>query len=265
VLLELGARTGMIPRETVHHYTDMNPRGPRQRMYVGDPRETAMMNSARLALDHLGDALALCDQLSTSDPRDRGFAVLMSRLTTELTAFDESMNVVNEGVPPKFFYDVMRPFFDEIEVGGVRYMGPTAGHVPLFLVDLVLWTSGEGSEDYHRYRTSGSQYTLPQWSALQYDWAERPALTRRVAEAMSEPDAPATVQASAAALAAALRVLVVFRGKHVTYARKAYAEEDQEHGGSGGGSIGLLQEILDLTRQNANLVREATGIRVISA
>jgi hypothetical protein len=66
---------------------------------------------------------------------------------------------------------------------------------------------------------------------------------------------PDWLRASASALADALRVLVVFRGKHITYARRTYPPEYQDQAGSGGGTIALLQDILDLTRENANLVR----------
>jgi monodechloroaminopyrrolnitrin synthase len=261
VLLELGRRTGMIPRETVHHYTEMNPRDARQRMYTGDPQETFMMDSVRVALRRVGNALTHCDQLSELDPHDPKFPLLLTDLADQLTAFDEAMNLVNDKLAPEFFYDVMRPYFEEIEVGGQRYLGPTAGHVPLFLVDLNLWAAGQGTPEYHSYRQSGSQYTLAHWRALEAKFTAAPPLTTKITTALASlpPDRPVPINLkdSAAALATALRVLIVFRGKHITYAKRTYPPDSHEQkGGSGGGTIALLQDILDLTRQNASLVRQ---------
>ena len=158
----------------------------------------------------------------------------------------------------------MRPYFDEIEVDGGRYLGPTAGHVPLYLIDLVLWAADQGTPEFHAYRQLGGQYTMPRWRALESRWRQSAPLISRVGEALNalppNETVPAALRDSAAALTSALRVLVlvVFRGKHVTYARKTYPTDSAEYGvGSGGGTIAMLQEILDLTRQNANLGRSS--------
>jgi hypothetical protein len=59
VLQELGRRTDMVPRDTVHHYTTWNPRGDRLRMFTGDIQEVALQDSVRLVFCHLRDGLEL--------------------------------------------------------------------------------------------------------------------------------------------------------------------------------------------------------------
>jgi hypothetical protein len=222
VLVELGRRTDMVPRETIHHYTELNPRDHRLRTYTAYPEEPPMMDSVRTALARVGDALASCEQLVDLELGTPELPELLTGLAEALGAFDAGINLLNEKVPPEFFYVTMRPYYDEIEVAGRRYQGPTAGHVPLSVVDIALWAADHGSGRYDDYRLSGLQYTLPRWRALAARWARGPSLTARMsaalrASAAGEP-APARLADSAAALAAALRVLVVFRGKHITYA-----------------------------------------------
>ena len=57
-----------------------------------------------------------------------------------------------------------------------------------------------------------------------------------------------------------LLAIVVFRGRHLSLARKAYADDIRLYAlGSGGGSLDLLNEIISLTRQNAAYLRPPFG------
>ena len=55
----------------------------------------------------------------------------------------------------------------------------------------------------------------------------------------------------------------MFRGKHLTIARRAYREEIRLYPvGSGGGSVELLTRILDLTRAAAAQVNHTDPVRL---
>jgi hypothetical protein len=71
------------------------------------------------------------------------------------------------------------------------------------------------------------------------------------------PDLNARADTGAlAGLARALQTLVTFRGRHLALARQAYRAEVRLYPrGSGGGSLDLLREIVDLTRQSATSLR----------
>jgi hypothetical protein len=164
-------------------------------------------------------------------------------------------------VTPEFFAQVMRPYYEEITVGGIEYLGPAAAHVPLFLVDLAIWASDHSDPIYDAFLHEAAQHTLPQWRLLVPVWERKPSLVTQVSAAFAavqSAEAPQTLLLAAEALFKVLRTLVVFRGKHFGIARKAYRDEVRLYElGSGGGSIALLRTILDLTRQNASMVRQA--------
>jgi len=70
------------------------------------------------------------------------------------------------------------------------------------------------------------------------------------------------MQEIVAGLSSCLRSLVVFRGRHYRIANEAYNEENRLFElGSGGGSVQLLGHILDLTKQNSNLIRRQASLR----
>ena len=263
ILLELGRRTDMIPRDTVHHYTEWNPTGARQRMYTGEPMEGFLMNSARMSLPHLRVAVQTCQGLVDADPRDPQTANTLASVAEELSSFDAAITMVVEKVTPEFFAQQMRPYYEEIRVGTATYLGPAAAHVPLFLVDLVMWAADRCSEVYSEFIRDVSQHTLPCWRALIPGWRSKPSLVSRLIDALQPlgeaPPGP-ELQASAKRFGDVLRTLIVFRGKHLGIARKAYKDDLKLYElGSGGGSIALLHDIMLLTRENARLLGPRGG------
>ncbi|MGW7367294.1 monodechloroaminopyrrolnitrin synthase PrnB family protein [Streptomyces sp. NPDC054841] len=258
-LLELGSRTAMIPRDTVHHYIGWNPTGDRERMYTGQRMERMLMSSVRVTLSRLIAAVEAFRRLEGLEPEELEFAVAANELVALLRSLEDAIDIVIENVTPEFFARTMRPYFEEIRVGGVTYLGPAAAHVPLSLVDLALWASDRGGESYDEFWRESAQYGLPPWQGLYRRWAKGPSVVSRVSSALElapTGEASPNLRASAEALCRALRALVVFRGKHFTVARNAYAEEIRLYPlGSGGGSLDLLDQVTALTRENAALVR----------
>ncbi|WP_083865182.1 monodechloroaminopyrrolnitrin synthase PrnB family protein [Nocardia brevicatena] len=261
LLLHLGARTQMIPRDTVHHYIGWNPTGRRERMYTGERMERMLMSSVRVTLSRLIDAVESCRRLEDLEPEALEFAVAANELVALLRSLEDAIDIVIANVTPEFFARTLRPYFEEIRVGGVVYLGPAAAHVPLALIDLALWASDCGDKDYDEFWCESEQYGLPQWRELYKRWAKGPSAVTRVTTALRlvpAGQAPPNLRASTEALCRALRALVVFRGKHFTVARNAYAEEIRLYPlGSGGGSLQLLEQVTALTRENTGLMRKS--------
>jgi monodechloroaminopyrrolnitrin synthase len=258
ILLELGRRTDMIPRDTVHHYTEWNPTDARQRTHTGEPMETYLTNSTRMTLPHLRKAVALCHQVVDADLQDPQTARLLAAVGEEARAFEVAVTMVIDRVTPEFFAQVMRPYYESCRVGAYEYYGPAAAHVPLFLLDTVLWASDRCNESYGEFIRDVSRHTLPSWRAVLPKWQSRPSLVTRVLAALREGGdaAPAPgLHDTAVCLRAVLQTLTVFRAKHIGIARKAYKDDLKLFElGSGGGSLGLLHDIVLLTRENARLV-----------
>jgi hypothetical protein len=263
ILLELGRRTDMVPRDTVHHYTEWNPTDSRQRMHTGKQQETYLMNSTRMSLPHLRVAVRLCHDLVDADLRDPQTSRVLEAVGEELRAFDAAITMVIELVTPEFFAQEIRPYYEECRVSGTTYYGPAAAHVPLFLVDTVLWASDRCNDVYAEFIRDVSKHTLPSWRAVLPVWQGKPSLVSRLIGALgSAGDAPADpgVHDAAKRLRDVLQTLMVFRAKHFGIARKAYKDDLKLYElGSGGGSIAMLHDIVLLTRENARLVSSRGG------
>lgn len=261
-LLELGERTGMIPRDTIIHYIGWNPPGPRERVYTGLRMERILTAAVRASVPRLATAIQHCQRLQESEPTELEFALAANELVTMLRSLEDGMDIVVGNVTPEFFAQVVRPYLEAVRVGGESYRGPAAAHVPLALVDLALWASDSGGDAYEVFWRDAAKYGLPSWRPLYTEWSRRPSVATRVATALRRAgdDLTPYLRASAEALCRALRALMVFRGKHLAVARQAYAEEVTLFAvGSGGGSLQLLQEVTTLTRANAYALRDNAG------
>jgi hypothetical protein len=170
-----------------------------------------------------------------------------------------AVDLVREHVAPEFFARVMRPYFEDVALGGHRYLGPAAAHMPLYLVDRLLWSSDCADPSYLGFQCETVQYSLPRWRALFSRQADQPSVTTRVLDALragsGDPGEP--LGASARALSAIFRTLITFRGRHLTLVRGAYREDVRLYAvGSGGASVELVTHILRLTRQYAAFVSQ---------
>lgn len=254
----LGRRTRMIPRDTVYHYACWNPMGERERLYTGHSMERDLVGAVRTCVPELAHALDIGRSLYDADPRSSEQTGDWASLISRVTAVDTAMRTVLASVSHEFFARELRPYFEDVRVAGRTYMGPAAAHVPLFLVDILLWASDRGSEEYLAFCDELAPHTLPDWRDRYSEWRAEPSLASRFAAALGDPLSPDEtrhVQAGARALGEVLRALTSFRGKHLVMARRAYQEEMRLYElGSGGGSTDLLDEILALTRQNQAVI-----------
>ncbi|MEU4625440.1 monodechloroaminopyrrolnitrin synthase PrnB family protein [Actinoplanes sp. NPDC023801] len=255
VLQLLGERTDMVPRDTILHYTVWNPAGPRQRMYTDDQQEGHLQESVRIVFPDLQKALGRLEGLSDLAPADALFAVHLGEVAELLQPTVESMALVSRHVTPAFFAHGLRPYLEAARIDGVDYFGPAAAQLPMWLVDKALWANDHNDTEYEEFLLNLVPYSLPRWRRMHANLAGGPSLAGRVVAAFGpDPErAPIAVRNSAAALVRALRVVVMFRGRHLGIARQVYELDDTYTEGSGGGSVDLLRQILNLTKENARL------------
>jgi hypothetical protein len=261
VLEELGRRTDMVPRDTVHHYTTWNPTGRRQRMYLGDPMEGNLQDAVRMVFPSLVAALGTCAELARLEPYDPAFSRTLDRTARHVQSLVESIDFTVARVSPVFFAREMRAYFEGIDVAGRDYLGPAAAQVPLWLVDLTLWQCDRSNDRYDAFLDDSVRYSLPSWRAHYAAHKGTTSAVSKLSAAISWEDVdrlPPQLAASAVALARTLRILKTFRARHITLARKAYSEEVRLYDvGSGGAPVELLRSVLDLTRDNETLVRRS--------
>ncbi|GIL25596.1 monodechloroaminopyrrolnitrin synthase PrnB family protein [Actinocatenispora comari] len=264
VLLRLAARGDVVPRDTVHHYSVWNPYGERQRSYTGSSQETALIDSVRLSLPRLSQAVELCDPLTRAELTDPEFLTAMGSFRAHLASLDEAIELVIGRVTPAFFANELRPYFDEVTVDGRVWRGGAGAGLPMPLLDLTLWAADHDPDDedsvgYAEFWAGGVAYALPEWRRRYAQLAGVPSLVARVTAALDEVgDGPMDdrLWAAATAVEQSLRALLSFRAKHLTVARKSYQEDVRLFPvGSSGGSVELLASIVRLTRDNARVVR----------
>lgn len=259
LLLDLGRQVDLVPRDTVQHYTSWNPLGARRRTYTSDPQEMWLQDAVRRVFPELSASLAITESLVQLNPHDARFAPTAVQLCGTVQPMLETIDSVTARVSPVFFATVLRPYFEEITVNGASYLGPAAAQVPLWLIDLCLWASDRNSGGYTGFLHDSLQYALPDWRAFHERHRGNPSLVTTVNRLLSAA-APGTESSAlldaAIALRQLLRVLKTFRGRHLTIAKQAYADEVRLYDvGSGGAPVELLKEIIDLTRANENLLR----------
>jgi monodechloroaminopyrrolnitrin synthase len=261
VLEELGRRTDMVPRDTVHHYTTWNPLGARRRMYTGDRMESNLQDAVRMVFPSLVASLDTCAELARLEPYDPGFALALDRTAQHVQSMVDSIDFTVANVSPVFFAREMRSYFEEIDIAGVEYLGPAAAQVPLWLVDLTLWQCDRSNPAYDAFLDDSVQYSLPSWRDHYAKHKGGTSAVSKLSAAVSweaTDRLPPQLAASAVSLARVLRILKTFRARHMTIARKAYSDEVRLYDmGSGGAPIALLRSVLDLTRDNETLVRRS--------
>jgi hypothetical protein len=261
ILVALAARTHLVPRDTLQHYVMWSaPEGVRARMYTGDPMEAQLKAAVRVSMPPLAQAIRICARLRALEPSDHAFTACLDELTHRLAPLATAITAVLETVTPEYFARALRPYFEPVRVNGTAYLGPAAAHLPLPLIDLTLWASDRGCAEYEAFWRESIPYTLPMWRDLFESWAGGTSLVTRVAAAWAATGGTTRVRAATAALARALRCLVAFRGRHLRIARPAYRKPVRLHPvGSGGATVEMLATVLQLTRDNANLVRRRAG------
>jgi hypothetical protein len=255
VLRELAGRTAMVPRDTVLHYTVWNPTGPRRRRYTDDAQEDHLQESVRIVFADIHHGIGICAELFEPAPEDPAFPVLMNAFADRLASLVDSMRYTHDNVTPRFFAEGLRPYLESVRIEGHDYLGPAAAQLPLWLIDEATWSADRPAPQYEEFWRALVPYGLPRWRDLHPRWDGRASIVTRLLAAAGRDPEQAVLREGAAATVRALRTVVTFRGRHLGIASQVYETPAREFAtGSGGGSVELLRDIMDLTKLNARLV-----------
>ncbi|MFE0465351.1 monodechloroaminopyrrolnitrin synthase PrnB family protein [Kitasatospora sp. NPDC058965] len=252
VLRRLGGSVGMVPRDTVLHYGAWNPSGARQRMYTGAAEENVLIHSVRVGAPAVERAVLALAPLPGLDPAAPEYAAALTGARTQLAPLIEAIGAVAAQVPPAAFFTArLRPYMQEIRVGGRAYCGPAAAHLPLHLVDQLLWAGDRTDPVHQQLRAELLEYGLPEWRRLHRAREGRESVVSALVRALraAGEQVPAALLRSAGAAAELLRTLVVFRGRHLRLVREGYAGDGPFRAGSAGAAPAVVRHLLDLTRE----------------
>jgi hypothetical protein len=270
VMLRLGATTGMVPRETVLHYSLWNPPGARQRSFTGGPSEAGLIDAIRQATPWIEAGVDLLAQARALAPTTSDFTEACEAAAHKLEQLAEAMKVVRARVDPLFFATCLRPYFESIRLGDRRYSGAAAAPLGVGMVDHLLWSSDCADPHYREFQTNTMQYALPAGKRLYRAILGRSSIVTRFVAARDRGGVSAQQLAGAAgALDGLFKVLLAFRSRHAVVAKTAYAEKIRRYPvGSAGYGVETLMDILQLTKDARRRVvpgAEAAAYDVIVA
>lgn len=255
-LLTLGEKTHMVPRDTVYHYSVWNPHGHRQRMFLGDPSEEALIDASRMGALRVEGALEALIEIIDMPLEATDFVEGCHAAAEMLMGMVDAITHAAHRVSSQFFAHTLRSYFEPVKVGGVFYSGAAAAPLSIGVVDLILWSSDSTDAGYREFQDQTMLYNMPCWRKLYRDRLGLPSLASRVRDELEKRPDDAQIMQACAALIAPMRVVLTFRGRHRLVAKAAYAEETRMYPkGSSGYGVDTLEHILKLNHATAKGLR----------
>ena len=246
VLIEWGRTTQLVPRDTVVHYGAWNPIGDRERMYTGDPQESALIDSVRQAADLIP---AMAVWVAAAHARGWGTPESIAALEMASTHFDTycaNFEAVRAHVTPEFFARELRPYFEPITVAGRTLNGPAAAFLPLYLVDELVWGESQGA--HAEMIDDAVQYGPPLWGGLVAEMRRHTPMAAMLIADLDRAGHPDALAREGQIASHIIHRLVQFRGRHAVLAERAYnAAITTFQQGSGGYRPDVLRQITQAT------------------
>lgn len=245
LVLHLGAVTGMPPRDTVYHYVPWNPVGPRGRRFTADPSEEGLVHAVQRSVQHVGSAVAHLSTVYAVPVGSDDFAAGCAAAGRELWHLAEAMVGLRSDVDPVFFARRLRPYFQQVSLGGCAFSGAAAAPLAVGIVDHLVWSSDCDDAAYRAFQADTVQYGLPGSRRLY----KRTLGTASLASRLAGTPRSSAVDRNTGALESVLKLLVTFRGRHLVIARAAYrADRRKFETGSAGYATDTLELLLRLTQ-----------------
>jgi monodechloroaminopyrrolnitrin synthase len=251
VLLVLMVKTDLPPRDTLLHYTVWNPDGARMRTYTGLPDEKSLIESIKIAMPSLIEAILQLDKLYHSELAGNEFEKSCVLLRQKMEGMVRGIVHAKRNVSPAVFANELRFYYDPIKVDYNKdYIGPGAVEMPMFVFDHLLWSSDCPNGEYNSFKEGYLPYNLPFIRDIYWHFSGKPSLVSCVEQNLIKNPSEENHRAAQSVLDLCT-VLKSFRMPHKRLAEDAYVQNDEHHRhkGSGGYSTDILHHILTLQNE----------------
>jgi hypothetical protein len=242
-LIALGQLAGTVPRGTVATYALANPADERLRSFTGDPEEVLFIDAVRQTSLALESSLQDFVSLDASE----AFATLDTNLDTAI----QSIVAVMRTLPPEYFTNEMRPYFDPLVIGGERYLGAGGAQLQFVAFDYVLWGADETDATYVKYFHENYNYLTPSQRTSIEQILEKYQNNTLLKHLALTDDKEAAVSALGA-----LKKMKKFRHPHRKLAQDNFKVRKQGQVGSGSYTTDILDVLLEKTEQAIEVVEE---------
>jgi monodechloroaminopyrrolnitrin synthase len=256
VLLVLMVKSDLPPRDTLLHYTSWNPTDHRIRTYTGSKDERSLIESVKIAMPDLLEAIVEMEKLHAVDLTHPIFPMMCQNIQEKISAMVQGIVHAKRNVSPAVFANELRFYYDPIKVDyGKDYIGPGAVEMPMFVFDHLLWSCDTNDETYATFKEGYLLYNLGFINDIYWNFKGKPSLVSIVVEKLRNSPSQGLIR-SAHQLQQLGNILKSFRMPHKKLAQDAYAhsEEHNRSKGSGGYSTHILDRILTLQNERFALV-----------
>ena len=250
-MLGLSKITGMVPRDTVYHYSIWNPEGRYQRLFTNFDDEKGLIKSVRLSIVELEECIDKLTKAIAIRPFAADFSDYLLAANTSLRNSIGTLAIAIKQVHPRIFSVNLRPYFDPIDIDGKSYIASGGGQIPMFLVDKMVWVENDRSDlqnAYFNFINESAVYLPPFLRVAFNSTCNGLPLTGMLAEAKSRG---LTVDSkNELAVKMLLKNLIAFRQAHAHYAAKSFTPENigRYKTGSGGFEMSFVDQLLNLTK-----------------
>jgi hypothetical protein len=254
ILLNISKTIGMVPRETSYHYGLCNPANSRIRTFTSYKDELGLINGVKIFAEGLEKILLDLIEVKNLIINDRNADIIL--LDKTLSDFRKVLNDAGESmkqIDPKIFSYELRPFFDQININNIAYVGPGGGQVPLLIIDNLLF--GFNLPYNHVYRVfseDGIKYLTPELKVLYQ--------SQKTESTIVDVCNKHTNKSILTFLHEFLNELIRYRQVHYLIAKSALSKENRGNyeTGSAGYRLEMVQETLSATKDAKRILTEKT-------
>jgi hypothetical protein len=184
VLVELGEKTNMPPRDTLFHYTIWNPTGSRIRTYTGSFEEINLVKSMKLSYRQLTYAIYLMIEMHNIALDDSYFKMLCLRAESCFQGMVSGISDANQQVYTTCFANELQHYADPITVRNTTYIGPGTFEMPVFVYDHLLWSSDTKDEVYKEFKTTYLPFNMGYLREVYYNYDGKTSIVSRMLRAL---------------------------------------------------------------------------------
>lgn len=253
-------KSDLPPRDTLLHYTSWNPTDHRIRTYTGSKDERSLIESVKIAMPDLLEAIVEMEKLHAVDLTHPIFPIMCQNIQEKISAMVQGIVHAKRNVSPAIFANELRFYYDPIKVDyGKDYIGPGAVEMPMFVFDHLLWSCDTSDETYATFKEGYLLYNLGFINDIYWSFKGKPSLVSIFVEKLKTSPSQSLMR-SAHQLQQLGNILKSFRMPHKKLAQDAYAhsEEHNRSKGSGGYSTHILDRILTLQNERFALLSSLT-------